>query len=290
LNLTPETLKFLKTALGKDLTEDEIKDILFETRKSAYKTMAFPCIRQFHFVSFFMQRNTIYKHILEYAQKAPTDKAPVVLDLGCCMGTDLRKLLQDGYPTNPSSTNVYGCDLLPDFVTEGHKLYRDGPGTLSPTPIKFFTDDIFNVPVKPDVTVESVGLNSLRGKVDVLYAGALFHLFDEEKQFGLAQRLAALINTNYSAERKNSETIIFGRHIGSLEATKAHRPSEFGGAFGHSPASWKELWETVLVEAFGEGVLKHVEIDVVEEDLIPGSTNVFHQAWLWWSVVLRLPL
>jgi len=46
--------------------------------------MAFPCIRQFHFVSFYMQRNKIYPHIIEYAQKAPADKAPVVLDLGCC--------------------------------------------------------------------------------------------------------------------------------------------------------------------------------------------------------------
>lgn len=271
--------------------------------------MAFPCIRQFHFVSFFMGRNTIYKRVLDYAQNAPTDKAPVVLDLGCCsecfisqggssvahsyftVGTDLRKLLQDGYPTNSSAPNVYGCDLLPDFIKEGYKLYKDGPGTKTPAPIEFFADDIFNLPVKADsVDVHSVGLSSLRGKVDILYAGALFHLFDEEKQFGLAQRLVALINTKYSAERKNSETIIFGRHIGSLEPTKAHRPSEFGGAFGHSPSSWKELWETVLVQAYGKSVLDHVEIDVVKEDLIAGSKNVFHQAWLWWSVVLRLPL
>ncbi|KAF8810807.1 hypothetical protein BYT27DRAFT_7091067 [Phlegmacium glaucopus] len=255
--------------------------------------MSFPCIRQFHFVSFFMERNIIYKHIVEYAQKTPSDKSPVVLDLGCCMGTDLRKLLQDGYPANSTSTNVYGCELLPEFITEGHKLYRDGPDSKKPTPIKFFSDDIFNVPVKADGAVAesgSFGLNNLRGKIDILYAGALFHLFEEEKQFALAQRLVALINAKFSADRNNTEAIIFGRHIGSLEAHKAHRPSEFGGAFGHSPESWKEMWETILVQTFGQGVLKHVEIDVLKEDLIPDSKNVFHHAWLWWSVTLRLPL
>lgn len=34
LTLTPETLKFLKKALGKDLTDDEITNILLETRTS----------------------------------------------------------------------------------------------------------------------------------------------------------------------------------------------------------------------------------------------------------------
>ncbi|KAF8798308.1 hypothetical protein BYT27DRAFT_7236764 [Phlegmacium glaucopus] len=234
--------------------------------------MAFACIRQFHCVCFFMERNIIYKHIVKYTQKAPTDKGPVVLDLGCC----------NGYPTNSTSTNVYGCDLLPDFIREGHKLYRDGPNSKKPTPIKFFADDIFDVPVKVDGAVVESGsfsLNNLRGKIDILYAGAFFHLFDEEKQFALAQRLVALINVNYSADRNNTEAIIF-----------AHRPSEFGSAFAHSPESWKEMWETILVQAFGQGALKHVEINVLKEHLTPGSKNVFHHAWLWWSVTLRLPL
>ncbi|KAF9567989.1 hypothetical protein CPC08DRAFT_702809 [Agrocybe pediades] len=255
--------------------------------------MAFPCIRQFHFVSFFMQRNKIYPHIIEYAQKAPADKAPVVLDLGCCMGTDLRKLVQDGYPTNKTNTNVYGVDLLPDFVSEGYKLYRDGPETSTPTPIKFFADDIFTVPLTADGPIAegtASSLKDLRGKIDILYAGALFHLFDEEKQFALAERLAVLINTKYSADRNNNEVIIFGRHIGSLEEKKAHRPSEFGGAFGHSPESWKELWETILSKQFGKDILKNTDIYVFKEDLIADSDNVFHKAWLWWSVTIRLPL
>lgn len=196
------------------------------------------------------------------------------------MGTDLRKLLQDGYPANRSPPNVYGCDILLDFITEGYKLYRDGPGRPSSTPIKFFADDIFNVPLNVDgVTTVRSGLNNLRGKVDIIYAGALFHVFDQKKQFGLAQRIVALINANYSAERRNSEIIIFGRHIGSQEPTKIRRPRKFAGSFDHSPSTWKELWETVLVQAFGKGVLKRLEInsDLIEE-------------WLFWSVILRLPL
>ena len=261
--------------------------------------MAFPLIRQFNFVSFYMGRHYIYKHILEYAQQSPSDKIPVFLDLGCCsefyiclswasithslltVGTDLRKLLQDGYPASRSPPNVYGSDILLDFITEGYKLYKDGPGRPSPTPIKFFADEIFNIPPKADgvTPVRPVGLNSLRGKVDILYAGALFHVFAGKKQYGLAQRIVALINTNYSAERKNSETIIFGRHMGSQEPTKNRRPKKHGGAFDHSPSSWHQLWETVLVEAFGTGILQNVEIhaELVEE-------------WLLWSVVLRLPL
>ncbi|KIK51444.1 hypothetical protein GYMLUDRAFT_50535 [Collybiopsis luxurians FD-317 M1] len=235
-----------------------------------------------------MQRNAIYNHILEYARKFPLENAPVVMDLGCCMGTDIRKLVQDGYPISTSKSNVYGCDLLPEFVEEGYTLYRDGPNSNSPTPIKFFADDIFQLSLRSETLEEkagSSGLKGLRGKIDILYAGALFHLFDEEKQLDLARRLVALLNINDNSA--NSETIIFGRHRGSPTASKGYQQMEFGKTFCHSPASWKEMWETVLVDEFGKQILERLKIEAVVEDLSPDWETKFNQGWLFWSITIR---
>jgi len=296
LTITQETADFIRRALKQDLSAEEVRDILFKSREAAYKALPYPCIRHFHFVCFFMQRNGIYKHVIDYARKAPADKAPVVMDLGCCMGTDLRKLVQDGYPTNTSNTNVYGCDLQHEFVVEGHSLYRDGPDTKSPTPIKFFADDVFTLPLRSETnsitSTGSFGLKDLIGKIDILYAGALFHLFDEEKQVDLARRLITLINVD---DGVNEETIIFGRHRGSPTGEKGIMQMEFGKTFCHSASSWKELWQGLLVEAFGEKVLERLRIEAVVEELDPDSTSSFksrsfNQGWLFWSISLRRPL
>ena len=54
-------------------------------------------------------------------------------------------------------------------------------------------------------------LTQLRGKLTHIYAGALFHLFDEAVQRALAFRLALLL-------KRDTGAVIFGRHQGLEEA------------------------------------------------------------------------
>lgn len=122
------------------------------------------------------------------------------------MGTDVRKLAYDGYP----ASNIFGCDLRVEYIELGYKLYTDE----DTTPIRFFASDMFSIPVDFSPSSTDVGpetkitdLSQLRGKVTHLYAGALFHLFDDPTQYAIALRLAALLT-------RERGTIVFGRHQG----------------------------------------------------------------------------
>ena len=121
------------------------------------------------------------------------------------MGTDVRKLVLDGYP----GQNVIGCDLRKTFIDAGFKLFRDE----ETCPIKFITGDIFELPLQhaapsPVIPLRGVsGLDDLKGRLSHIYAGALFHLFNEDTQYAIAVRLALLL-------KDGSGGIIFGRHQG----------------------------------------------------------------------------
>lgn len=119
------------------------------------------------------------------------------------MGTDVRKLVKDGYP----ASNVFGCDLRQEFIDCGYKLFND----QDQCPIKFFTDDIFELPYpaspRSSTVSQPLSLASFIGQLTHIYTGALFHLFDEPTQYAIAVRLVTLLKHQPGA-------VIFGRHQG----------------------------------------------------------------------------
>lgn len=135
------------------------------------------------------------------------------LNNGLIVGTDVRKLVHDGYP----ASQVLGCDLRPEYIQLGHELFGDA----SICPIRFFTSNVFDLPLPaepsaadaiaapPDLAAVS-DLGQLRGALTHIYTGALFHLFDEETQYGLAVRLVTLL-------KRRPGAVVFGRHAGLVE-------------------------------------------------------------------------
>lgn len=171
-----------------------------------------------------MLKNLVYDEVLRDGHDGKTR----FLDVGCCskppfadfpliqlaskfpVGTDVRKLVADGYPAN----NVFACELRRSFIDLGYELFND----LDSSNIHFFDADIFTLPVKIEGPTDSYcgtiysasrtqTWPSLLNKMDHIYAGALFHLFDESTQFALARRLAILSTRSRGA-------IVFGRHQG----------------------------------------------------------------------------
>ena len=140
------------------------------------------------------------------------------------VGTDVRKLVADGYP----GRNVLGTDLRQEFLDIGYKLYQDSP---SSNPIRFFTSDIFDVPSplslpplpsttkelpplspqqQPLILLSEISnLTQLRGRINHFYLGALFHLFNESTQYEIALRVASLLDLS-----RKEGVVVFGRHQG----------------------------------------------------------------------------
>lgn len=164
-----------------------------------------------------MMKSKIYSHVVEAGKKGDT----IFLDIGCCskcsnnsspasthmcaVGTDLRKLVLDGYP----AINVVGSDIRQEYITSGYSLFQDKDSCK----IRFFSADMFDVPVDTPAAAPTTPLADVSSFADLtdrvthIYAGALYHLFDEAAQYDIAIKMASLL-------KRDSGAVIFGRHQG----------------------------------------------------------------------------
>jgi len=246
----------------------------------------YPCIRYFHFVSLRMCINPIYSSILEAGKKGGT----IFLDIGCCsttflfvslhdnhmgsiVGTDVRKLVYDGYP----ASSVLGSDLREAYIEAGYKLFRDS----KTCGIHFFSSELFDIPVNLASTSAEIPLSQIKvlwqlaNRVTHLYVGALFHLFDEVTQYAIALRMAIVL-------KRDSGGVIFGRHQG-LANEGLIEDHLARVRYGHSPESWKLLWHRVFTELEGpEFADKGVAVDAeFKEKVQIGSMEAL---MMYWSV------
>ena len=98
-----------------------------------------------------------------------------ILDVGCCLGQDLRKLAADGAPTN----QMYGCGIENDFWDVGFDLFCD----RSTFDVNYFQADVFDL---------QSSLKALRGSIDIIYLGLVHHLWSRKEQVEALVNLAWL--------------------------------------------------------------------------------------------------
>ncbi|PIL34367.1 hypothetical protein GSI_03142 [Ganoderma sinense ZZ0214-1] len=238
---------------------EEIKAHIINIQKEAYPIMPYQCIRFFSFAASRIHEVVLnYDYILKLGKER--DDA-IFLDVGTCFGTDLRKVVTDGW----DAKNAVGTDINPGFWAMGHKLFHTDAASFPATfvPGNALADEHLQVfPILP--TGSAVGtprpvlssltsLNPLHGHVSVIYLGNVFHLFSEQEQLRLARGLAGLLSpepgsviTGWQARapQKGEKTMVLGRDGSAITQ------------FLHSAESWKELWDggvfekgTVKVEA-----------------------------------------
>ncbi|KAF8209026.1 hypothetical protein K438DRAFT_1811592 [Mycena galopus ATCC 62051] len=256
---------------------DALKNHLLAVQRKAYALHGFPCIRDFRFAKTQMASFPAYDAVLKLSRER---EGAILLDVGCCFGTDVRKVVRDGYPPE----NVIASDIVPDFWDIGHELFKSTPDTF---PVVFLPgnalDTQFLAPFPPlaapsEITPATlhplVGLTSLtplRGRISVIHISLVFHLFSEEQQFHLARSLAGLLSPLPGS-------LILGSHIGR-RAKGYGRPSrsfpDGRRNFCHSPESWRALWEGI----FGEGT---VQVDAELEERT--TDDGLERSWLSWCV------
>jgi SAM-dependent methyltransferase len=172
-------------------------------------------------------------------------KGDLYLDIGCCMGQDIRALVHDG----AIEENLFGSDLKKDFWDIGYDLFQD----RSTLKTKFIEADIFEA--------ES-GLKELDGKLDIVHAASFFHLFDWEGQVEAAKRVVRLMKAKPGA-------LVFGRQGGNLEAGAVTHLVKGQSAYSHNPQSWAKLWKQVGNET---GSKWDVDAFLGEEDIAKRSS------------------
>jgi hypothetical protein len=133
----------------------------------------------------------------------------------------------DGAP----SANMYGCDLRAEYFELGYELFRDA-GTFGAT---FLAADVFSD--------DSPLTATLAGKMDMVYTGSFFHLFDHTQQAQVAKRVVQLL-----APRAGS--LLVGRQVGNVRAGEYVVKGRKGdySRYRHDAESWRAMWAKVGVE------------------------------------------
>ncbi|KAE9386147.1 hypothetical protein BT96DRAFT_928414 [Gymnopus androsaceus JB14] len=154
-------------------------------------------IKAFALSRLYLRHLPAYEQLLKLGKER---KDAILIDLGCCFGTDIRQAVQDGYPVQ----NTLSLDLHKSLWELGHELFRSTPQSFS---MSFIEGDILNTGFLSAVSTKDsplantapflgsiTSLNDLRSHVSAVYTGNFFHLFSETQQGQIARGLAGLLS------------------------------------------------------------------------------------------------
>ncbi|KAI4139036.1 MAG: hypothetical protein LQ341_004395 [Variospora aurantia] len=226
--LTPDAKKLLVSYSGVSLAELEAH--IYSVRDKAWGIFPWPCVGEFWFLSFGLAKHPLYKNMVLPRLKA----GHTLLDIGACLGQDLRKCIFDGAP----ATNLYASDLFPEYEELAYDLWRDHDKLPSG---HFFADDILadNASFTSGLLMTHLGPAS----VDIITITMFLHLFNYENQLRVATRILHLLS-----HRPGS--MILGSQAGSIDFGEhpLKPPFHRGEAgvkrtvFRHNPESFERLW------------------------------------------------
>lgn len=197
---------------------EQVESHILTVREKAWQIHPYPCLGRFFFLNLSIERTDVYSEILQRLKDGGK-----MLDLGCCFGQEIRKLVADGAP----SENLFGADLEGSFWELGYELFQDRQ-TLK---TRFFRADIFD---------ENSELKELEGKLDIVYTGSFFHLFGYDKQVQASKNVARFL-------KAQPGSLVVGRQVGGIKAgEREHRTNRNGGTmYRHDVKSFQKMWTDV---------------------------------------------
>ncbi|KAF8588575.1 hypothetical protein K439DRAFT_1334874 [Ramaria rubella] len=292
-NLKEDEKVFFKAQTGID-DDTELRKHILDVQAQAYAVYPYPCIHFLGFTQLKISRLPLYDTVLKLGKER---EGAVLLDIGCCFGNDVRKVIADGFPRE----NVIASDLRAEFWTLGHQLFKSSqesfpvaflpgdvfdPSFLSPAEALPVTASSLSPPLLPPLSCLT-SLTPLRHRISVIHASSLFHLFPRHQQRVLVHKLGILLSPLPGS-------LIFGTHkdlpeldpARAVASNNAERNDDQRVTLGYSPiARWEEMW-------VGDGgvfkpedvILKSTTADVLERDHMvkKGGDRIFTQ--LTWSV------
>lgn len=205
-------------------------------RDEAFKVFPYPCLGNWGFLNLNVADAPAYDEVVSRAKNGDV----YLLDIGCCMGQDIRKLVADGVP----SENIYASDIKKEFWDMGYNLFLDND-TLK---TKFIAADIFDADSE---------LKQLDGKLSIVLAHSFFHLFDWDGQVKAVKRVIKML-------KPEPGVMIFGRQGAMVDAGSFNYGEREQAVYWHNVESWERLWKQVEDET---GTGWKVEAKLGEEDL-----------------------
>jgi SAM-dependent methyltransferase len=183
--------------------EKEITKRMVKTQQIGFNTYGYGCISEYRFI---LPRCTWHP---KYNDIVPLFKNSKVLDIGCCMGTDLRKMIADGLVPE----NACGIDIEGMFISLGKELFGDKEKMQD----KFFVVNILEQ--------DSLWPSSFRSKMfDIVYCGSVIHLFNDEDCNKLVANVGKILIKG---------GVFFGRTAGTEDDNPTQIPTSTKGLMLH---------------------------------------------------------
>lgn len=230
------------------ISKDSQKSHILTVRDRAYQARPYPCLGRFRFLELDLASYPLYEsYVLPTLREGDPVRKRIFLDLGTCLGQDLRKLIYDG--VDPSQ--LYGSDIVSDYIDAGYELFKDE--TRIPRDHFICPADVFDF---SDANL----LGPLYNGVDILHATAVFHLFSGDQQVDVARQCLRLLRKDPS-----TRSLVLGGQAGNIDAKESVR-KDGTKMYRHNGDSWKELWEKVCAEGEFTERVKSVSVEVRMED------------------------
>ncbi|KAI4159497.1 MAG: hypothetical protein LQ342_006576 [Letrouitia transgressa] len=216
---------------------DDVEAHVYKIKDRGFSIRPYPCIGHLRFLALSLSLHPRYPDVLQRVKEGQS-----FLELGTCFGQELRKLVFDGAPSN----NLYGVELVSDFVDLGYELFLDKKALQ----VTFLQADIMQQP--------QLGRPELEGQLDVIYASSFFHLFTREEQYELAKTVVSLL-------RPKKGSLLLGRQMGTVKpGNYPLRKLEERELWRHDVDSFKQMWDEV---GRATGTAWLVEASLDEEEL-----------------------
>lgn len=224
-------------------------------RARAFHEWPYPCIGQLRFLELNLAKHPYYPDILSRLNKGQT-----FLDAGCCFGQDLRKLVFDGAP---SSSALYGLDIISAFFGLGYELFCDRHrfnGTF----------------ISADLLKPTHEIPALDAKMDIIGAFSLLHLFQYAEQKTLACRLVEFTKPIVGST-------IVGRQLGAPVAGHYDGLTKDTKIYIHNMESFQQFWHHVGVATDSKWAIDGF-LQPVETKLSSLSWAMPGMSWLYFKV------
>lgn len=195
----------------------------------------YPCIGEFKFITLNLPLHPKYPAILQLLTSTVSSPGPKFLDIGCCVGQELRAL---AHFSKIPSEYLYGTDINGSFLTTAYDLFKDRStfeGTLVQADI--FQSGLFDA---------GGAFEAWEGRFTVIHAGLFLHLFNLQQQIEVCKMVTKLLSGRPGS-------IFLGEMVGCRgggergegKDVKFWKQGEERKQFLHDEESFKAMWDEV---------------------------------------------
>lgn len=222
--IDPALVKLLEE---RGIPSTNVRKHVQEIHHRAFEVHPWPCVAGYSFLKTLMSKMPVFQTVLPRLQN---DNA-TILDVGCALGQDIRILTSNNVPPR----NIYALDFTSGFFDIGYQLFNDRPGTgKGMEEVSFELRNFVSDPPQ-----------EWFGKMDYVFAGAFFHVFNWDDQLTASRNAAKML-------KNRNGSLIFGYQLGRDPAghsqIAAMGTSDNEMMWRHDEASFKEMWRNIGTE------------------------------------------